>query len=350
MKQMAITLINEAVHTGARQTKACEVIGITCRTLRRWRSVHDLTDKRTCPQPRAYPHALTAEEKDLILDISNSARFKSLPPSQIVPMLADEGKYIASESSFYRVLKANNQLNRRGHALPPKENLVPAALKATASNQVWSWDITFLPSAVRGQFLRLYMIMDVYSRYIVGWEVQHNESSEHAASLIDKACLKHQINKNQLVLHSDNGSPMKGATMLSTLQRLGIVPSFSRPSVSDDNPYSESLFRTLKYTPAYPSKPFNDIDAARQWVHTFVSWYNTTHRHSAIGFVTPEQRHNGLDVAILNRRKAVYEYARLAKPQRWKGRKTRNWNPCDTVLLNPLKEHVKTEKNLKIAA
>lgn len=186
MKQMAITLINEAVHTGARQTKACEVIGITCRTLRRWRSVHDLTDKRTCPQPRAYPHALTAEEKDLILAISNSARFKSLPPSQIVPMLADEGKYIASESSFYRVLKANNQLNRRGHALPPKENLVPAALKATASNQVWSWDITFLPSAVRGQFLRLYMIMDVYSRYIVGWEVQHNESSEHAASLIDK--------------------------------------------------------------------------------------------------------------------------------------------------------------------
>ena len=347
---MAIALIDEAVQAGARQTKACEIIGISCRTLRRWHSVKGLTDKRTCPQPRTYPHALTPEEKDLILEISNSAKFKSMPPSQIVPALADDGLYVASESSFYRVLKANAQLNRRGRAHPPKERVLPAALKATSSNQVWSWDITYLPSSIRGHFLRLYMIMDVYSRYIVGWEVHHNESAHYAASLIDKACLKHRISQNQLVLHSDNGSPMKGATMLSTLQRLGIMPSFSRPSVSDDNPYSESLFRTLKYTPSYPAKPFNDITAARVWVHTFVTWYNTTHRHSAVKFVTPEQRHNGLDIEILAKRKATYEAARLAKPQRWKGRQTRSWSHCDTVLLNPPKEHTNKEESLKIAA
>lgn len=347
---MAINLIDEAVLAGARQHLACDIVGISCRTLRRWRNANDLTDKRTCPEPRKYPHALTKEEIEQIIDTCNSPRFESLPPSQIVPILADEGIYLASESSLYRVLKDHEQLAHRGKAQPPKDKPLPAALKATGPNQVWSWDITYLPSSIRGKFMYLYMIMDVYSRKIVGWEVHHNESSEHAATLIDKACLKHGITKDQLILHSDNGGPMKGATMLSTLQRLGIVPSFSRPSVSDDNPYSEALFRTLKYTPAYPAKPFVDITNARQWVYRFVTWYNTEHRHSAIGFVTPKQRHLGLDVEILSKRKALYESIKLSKPQRWKGRNTRNWSYCDTVLLNPPKEHVKKEQKLKIAA
>src|SRR5690606_14766319 len=189
---------------------------------------------------------------------------------------------LASESTFYRVLREHDQANRRGNAQPPRVVPKPLAWVAHAPLQTWSWDITFLPTAVRGEFYRLYMIMDVYSRMIVGWEVHYDELAEHAAALISKACLRHRVRRDELVLHADNGSPMKGATMLATLQKLGVVPSFSRPSVSDDNAYSEALFRTLKYTPAYPKKPFTSIEQARAWVHRFVTWYNTEHRHSGI--------------------------------------------------------------------
>jgi len=221
---------------------------------------------------------------------------------------------------------------------------------AYAPLKTWSWDITFLPTAVRGQFYRLYMVMDVYSRLIVGWEIHEDERAEHAATLITKACLRHRVRQDALVLHADNGSPMKGATMLATLQRLGIVPSFSRPAVSDDNPYSESLFRTLKYTPAYPKKPFASIEQARQWVLRFVTWYNTEHRHSGIKFVTPTQRHYGQEHVILERRRRVYEAAKQSMPERWKGRHTRDWNPVGEVWLNPPKEHVAAPKELSHAA
>ena len=213
----------------------------------------------------------------------------------------------------------------------------PDSYKATAPNQVWSWDITCLASSIRGAFYRLYMVEDVFSRKIVGWKVHEEESAEHAGVLIRKACLAEGIHEAGLVLHSDNGGPMKGATMLATLQRLGVVPSFSRPSVSDDNPYSESLFRTLKYTPAYPAKPFESLTAAREWVHRFVQWYNEEHRHSGIRYVTPGQRHRGEDMAILAARKRLYEAARQARPERWSG-DMRNWTPVTEVWLNPPRE------------
>lgn len=212
------------------------------------------------------------------------------------------------------------------------------------------WDITFLPTCIRGVFLRLYMIVDVCSRLMVALEIHKDEKSEHASKLIDKACLKHGITRDQLALHSDNGSPMKGATMLATLKRLGVIPSFSRPSVSDDNPFSESLFRTLKYSPAYPSKPFAGIHQPRQWVHTFVNWYNNEHRHSGIKFVPPAQRHSGQDQIILQIRQAVYEAAKLARPDRWRNRSTRNWDRPQQVWLNPLKEHYNRQADLKRAA
>ena len=253
--------------------------------------------------------------------------------------LADQGVYLASESSFYRVLRQHHQSQRRGRAKPPRKILAPTAWLADAPNKVWSWDITYLPSSIRGQFLRLYMVIDIYSRAIVSWEVHAHESSEHAALLIDRACSLHGIKPHQLTLHSDNGSPMKGATMLATLQKLGIVPSFSRPSVSDDNPYSEAMFRTLKYTPAYPAKPFESIHQARTWVHEFLTWYNTQHRHSGIAFVTPAQRHQGQDCQILQERKTVYEAAKLRMPNRWKTRTTRKWKVTQEVWLNPQKEH-----------
>jgi transposase InsO family protein len=334
MKQMAISLIDEAVAAGARCHKACAMLEISTRTLRRWRRAASLVDARKGAD-RHCPHALSEEEKQRMLELCNNEEFKSLPPSQIVPRLADQGIYCASESSFYRVLREHAQDNRRGRMRAPRKVAKPDAWKANDANQVWSWDITYLPTAVRGQFYRLYMTMDIYSRKVVGWEVHHEELAAHAAELIDKACQRHHIAREQLVLHADNGSPMKGATMLAKLQELGVVPSFSRPSVSNDNPYSEAAFRTLKYIPGYPGKPFQSIDDARQWVQRFVTWYNTGHRHSGIRFVTPEQRHEGADHAILKARKAVYEAAKRIMPARWRGRAVRNWSPVGEVWLNP---------------
>lgn len=347
---MAMTLIDEAIRAGARQSRACVMLGLSCRTLRRWRSAQTLVDQRKGAARKPSANALNTEEKDAILAVCNSAEYQSLPPSQIVPCLADQGVYLASESTFYRVLREHGQAHRRGRAQPPRAVPRPRAWVAYAPLQTWSWDITFLPTAVRGQFYRLYIVMDIYSRMIVGWEIHLDERAEHAAALISKACLRHGVQRNKLVLHADNGSPMKGATMLATLQRLGIMPSFSRPTVSDDNPYSEALFRTLKYTPAYPKKPFASIEQARQWVQRFVTWYNTEHRHSAIKFVTPAQRHYGHEAALMARRRMVYEAAKQAKPQRWKGRATRDWQPVAEVWLNPEKSSLGEIQNLEHAA
>ena len=344
---MAIDVIEEAVTAGARRCKACEVLEIDVRTLQRWKKAlaeeKTLEDQRKVAAAKRTPaNKLSDAERQAILAICNQPAFQSLPPSQIVPRLADNGEYIGSESSFYRVLREADQVHRRGRAQAAHTVAKPKGFQATGPNQLWSWDITFLASSIRGAFYRLYLVLDVFSRKIVGWEVHENELAEHASVLIRKACLKEGICEDGLVLHADNGGPMKGATMLATLQKLGVIPSFSRPSVSDDNPYSESLFRTLKYAPAYPSKPFESIEAARKWVHGFVQWYNHEHRHSAIRYVTPDQRHRGADQELLKHREAVYEAARQRNPQRWSG-KTRNWNPMTEVWLNPPKEK-QTEK------
>ncbi len=262
MKQIVITLIDEAAAAGARLHKACAIAGISARTHRRWKAAGHLHDARA-GAGKSCAHALSDEERQAIIALCNSPEYQSLPPAQIVPRLADRGIYLASESSFYRVLKANGQQQRRGRAKAPCKRARPHAFVAQAPNRVWSWDITYLPSPVKGQFWCLYMIVDIYSRAIVGWEVHAEELTSHATTLMSRACLRQQVRPAQLVLHADNGSPMKGATMLATLQQLGIVPSFSRLSVSDDNPHSEALFRTLKYTPAYPDKPFADLQQAR---------------------------------------------------------------------------------------
>lgn len=349
MKQMAITLIDEAVAAGARQHRACAVLGISCRTLRRWRHAESLADGRKGAKRRC-SHALSDEEKAKIVEVCNSPEHQSLPPSQIVPRLADEGTWIASESSFYRVLREQDQIHRRGREEAPRKASKPKAWAATTANRVWSWDITYLPTAIRGEFYRLYLIMDIYSRKVVGWEIHRDELATHASELVDKACLREKVSRDQLVLHADNGGPMKGATMLATLHSLGVVPSFSRPSVSNDNPYSESLFRTLKFTPTYPTQPFESLDDARQWVQRFVTWYNTQHRHSGIKFVTPEQRHSGKDSPILEARRTVYESAKRQHPDRWRGRPTRNWHPVGTVWLNPDHPAEATTEPLPLAA
>lgn len=340
---MAMGWIDEAVAAGARQRAACDVLEIDVRTLQRWKKAmredNDLADRRKAAATLRVPaNKLSAEERQAILEVCHQPEYRSLPPSQIVPRLADKGEYMASESSFYRVLRDADEVHHRGRAQAPRTVPKPEGFQARGPNQVWSWDITYLASCVQGMFFRLYLVLDIFSRKIVGWEVHESELAEHASVLIRKTCLSEGIHEGGLVLHSDNGSPMKGTTMLATLQKLGVIPSFSRPSVSDDNPYSESLFRTLKYAPAYPSKPFESLDAARQWVREFVRWYNTEHRHSAIRYVTPNQRHSGKEEDLLEQRKAVYEAARERNPSRWSGN-TRNWEAVTEVWLNPPKEH-----------
>jgi transposase InsO family protein len=284
-------------------------------------------------QGRVPANRLSNAERDEILNVVNQPQFAHLPPSQIVPALADQGRYIASESSFYRVRREAEQLKPRGKSRPPSHQR-PQSFEATAANQLWSWDITYLATTIKGRFFYLYLILDVFSRKIVGWEVFERECAEHAVTVFHKAHLREGVRAKDLVLHSDNGAPMKGATMLATLQRLGVVPSFSRPSVSNDNPFSEALFKTLKYRPEFPTKPFETLEAARQWVHAFVHWYNEEHRHSALKFVTPGQRHRGEDEAILHQRERLYAAARERQPARWSG-STRNWEPESSVQLNP---------------
>ena len=279
---------------------------------------------------------LSEVERQAIVDVCNSDRFKSLPPSQIVPTLADEGEYMGSERTFYRVLHETGQQHHRGRAAKPSRHK-PTSYCATGPNQVWSWDITFLRSSVRGQFYYLYLVIDIYSRMVVAWEIHETESAENASEMITKACIKHGIAaaSTPLILHSDNGSAMKGSTMLSTLQSLGVVSSFSRPRVSDDNPYSEAIFRTLKYRPGYPRSPFADLKAARSWVHGFAQWYNEEHKHSGLKFLTPGQRHRGEAKELMDNRRTVYELAKLRRPERWGKRPTRNWKLGDEVWLNP---------------
>lgn len=331
-----IQLITEAQNSGARRKHACELLGLTVRTVQRWMAEDERVDKRTCAT-KMPPNQLTELERQHIINIVNSAEYGDLPPTQIVPKLLDKGVWIASESSFYRVMKSHKLLTHREKAKPSRQVRKPKAFKATQPNEIYTWDITYLPTTLKGQFLYLYLVMDIFSRKIVGWQVHDTQLSELAADLMTDICRREQIQPAQVTLHSDNGSPMKGATLLATLQELGIVPSFSRPSVSNDNPYSESLFKTLKYRPEYPEKAFENISAARAWVSGFVDWYNNEHMHSGIKFVTPNQRHLGLDKAILAKRQRVNETARLNNPSRWSG-KSRDWSMIDEVNLNPEKK------------
>ena len=339
-RKQVIVLLNESITAGVRQVKACEVLGLSERTLQRWqtgKTVH--CDQRPLRdyQPS---HKLTAIERAEVLAVANSDEFGHLPPSQIVPRLADQGSYLASESTFYRILREEKQLAHRRSERPAQTRTKPRAICATAPNQLYSWDITYLPSLIRGQFFYLYLFIDIFSRKIVGWQVYEEENSALAGELLRDLCHREGIQLQQLTLHSDNGSPMKGSSMLATLQQLGVMPSFSRPSVSNDNPYSESLFKTLKYRPKYPLKPFADVTEARQWVTGLAEWYNHEHRHRAIRFVTPAQRHEGIDENLLANRKVVYEAARARHPHRWSG-STRNWQRIQAVHLNPDKAKAK---------
>jgi putative transposase len=323
-------LVDEAVAQGARQETVCQHLGVSERTLQRWQ----LSEEDGRHGPHSAPqNKLTEVERQRLIAAANSPQFRDVSPKQMVPSLADQGLYLGSESTVYRVLKAANLLAHRGRAKAPVSRPKPE-LFASGPNQVWTWDISYLRGPVRGAFFYLYMVVDIFSRRIVGWGVYEEESSILSSTLIERASLEAGSPKG-LKLHSDNGGPMRGCTMLAMLQSLGMSASFSRPRVSDDNPYSEALFRTVKYSAMFPEKPFETLESARSWVAGFVDWYNTRHHHSAIRFVTPDQRHFGLEADLLAKRTALYELARRQNPTRWTGQ-TRNWSPAPAVCLGPV--------------
>jgi transposase InsO family protein len=339
--------IETAHQDGARLHKACAVAGIDVRTLQRWKACDGLVSGDGRPDAvRPTPaHALTPQERQRLLDVANEPRFADMPPARIVPALADEGVYLASESSFQRVLRAQGQTQHRGRAQAPRKRRPPTTHVATAPRQLWCWDMTFLPAAVIGRWFYLYLILDVFSRKIVGFEVHDTDDADHAAHLVKRTALAEGIHAlvTKPVLHGDNGSTLKATTVLAMLYWLGLKPSYSRPRVSDDNAFVESLFRTAKYRPEFPDSGFADLDEARTWAARFVHWYNHEHKHSGIRYVSPAQRHDGRDRAILAARNELYLHARKQQPRRWSGA-TRNWKPIEVVTLNPEREAAVSER------
>lgn len=338
-RQMAIDQIEEARLNGARLESACTVVGISRRTYSRWKRLQRVSeniDKRLLQRAPliAQLRRLTPEEEKRVLEVCNEERFSSLPPGQIVPTLADEGVYLCSESTMYRILHRHNQVARRGRTRKRSKVSKPQEIKVTGPGQCYCWDITFLPTLIVGVFFKLYCVLDLFSRKIVGWEIHETESSDHAKTLMNKIRLRERVDPTSLTIHSDNGPAMKGQTLRSFLYALGVTTSYSRPRVSDDNPFAESIFKTLKYNRLYPEKPFDSLESAREWMLKFAHWYNEHHMHSNINYVTPSQKHAGQDHAILMNRHDLYQSSRDEKPLRW-SRETRNWSPVTETTLNP---------------
>ena len=349
-REQAVTLIDEARSAGARLERACAEIGITRRTYSRWCQGDGVRcDGRPAAVRPEPANKLTDAERQEIVDTMHRPEFASLPPGQVVPALADqERRYIASESTIYRTLHARGEQHHRGRAQAPRDPGPPSTHVAHGPNEVWTGDISWLPTQVRGMFFYLYLLVDIYSRKIVAAEVFEAENGVWLSQLVRRAMLAEQCITRPPVLHTDNGSPMKGRTFKATLEWLQIQPSYSRPRVSNDNPYSEALFRTCKYRPEYPRDGFADLEAAQAWAAEFVRWYNHEHRHSAIRYVTPDDRHEGRDRQILAQRHAIYEQARRQRPERWSGR-TRNWTPIGAVTLNPQDERKTSQCELEAA-
>lgn len=323
---MLLNLIDEAIAKGCRKTKVCEYFELSIRTIQNWEK-YGLIDKRKGALKLVH-NKLTPEEETQIVKKACNHRFKDLTPYEIVPILAEEGIYIASVSSFYRVLKKVNLIfQKKRKKGSEKKELVE--LKATGPNQLWSWDISWLKTHIKGKYYYLYMFIDIWSRYIVGWNVYEEENGDLAKELFESISLKNKV--KGVILHSDNGGPMVCATMRSTLEKLGVTPSFSRPNVSNDNAFSESLFKTLKYTAGYP-KSFATLETACEWVAKFVDWYNDKHRHSGIGYVTPAQRMRGEEKTIFDKRNKTFELARIKNPGRWL-RNTKIWENKQEVFI-----------------
>jgi len=306
----------------------CDILEISQRTIERWRKAPGIGDLRRGPNTK--PNAYSEQERAQILERINQEDYVDMCPAQIVCHETDKGNYLASESTMYRILNDAKQNKKRGRAAAPKPRPKPE-LVAHQPNKVWVWDITYLPLHTRGKHVYLYWVMDLFSRKIVGFKVCEVESMDESSQMIEKLVVGMGLVESGLILHSDNGGPMKGSTMKWTLDKLKVHQSLSRPGVSNDNAHCESSFHTLKYRPGYPCS-MEDLEQWNAWVTQFVKWYNEEHMHSGIGYVTAQQRYEGTDVEVLRRRRQVYAQARAGNPKRWSGA-PRLWPRPDSVRL-----------------
>jgi len=292
-------------------TRACEVFGFARSTLYRLR-------RPSKPKPnsrRQSSRALTPDEKESVHQLLNGERFQDLSPRQVYGTLLDEGEYYCSISSMYRILREHDEVKERRRQRSHPQYQRPELL-ATAPNQLWSWDITWLKGPNRWQFFYLYVILDVFSRYVTGWMLAEQESGVLAEQLIAETCRKQAVEREQLTLHADRGAPMTSQTVGQLLEDLGVAKSHSRPHTADDNPFSEAQFKTLKYRPDYPQR-FDSIDHARTWANAFFDWYNNHHRHSSLGLMTPATVHYGLADQFSAQRQEVLQAAYEAHPERF---------------------------------
>jgi len=297
---------------------ACDSLSIARSTVYRYQSQSGVNAGDRKPE-RCPPLALTDQEKQTVLDVLYSDRFADKAPQQVYATLLDEGTYHCSVRTMYRLLKREHGSvkERRRHVQRPA--YCKPELLATSANQVWSWDITKLKTTIKWTYFYLYVIIDIFSRYVVGWMVAYSEQSALAKRLIEQSCFKQNIKPGQLIVHADRGSSMKSKAVCELLIDLGVIRSHSRPHVNNDNPFSEAHFKTLKYCPEFPEK-FGPIEEARSFCRGFFSWYNKEHRHSRIGLMTPEQVHYGLSQHIYDQRCQVLQLAFENKPKRFKGR------------------------------
>ena len=284
-------------------------------------------------EPRRSPRALSAPEKAAVREVLNSERFADQAPRQVYGALLDEGEYHCSISTMYRILAEHGEVNER-RAQRTHPTYTRPELLATAPNQVWSWDITWLRGPGKWQHFYLYVILDIFSRYVVGWLLAEEESGQMAEPLIAETCRKQGIQRDQLTLHADRGAPMTAQSVAQLLEELGVSKSHSRPHTSDDNPFSEAQFKTLKYRPDYPGR-FESLEQARRWATGFFDWYNNEHRHSRLGLMTPAAVHWGLEQQLTQQRQQVLQAAYAAHPERFvKGLPKPPQRP-EAVWINP---------------
>jgi len=294
--------------------QACEVLAVPRASFYRWRNAKPGARIRTArPIPA---RRLTDDERRQVRDLLYSERFVDMAPRAIWAVLLDEETCICHWRTFYRILEIDGEVrerrNQRNHPTHPRPELV-----ATAPNQLWSWDITKLRGSRKGVFYHLYLILDVFSRYAVGWTVAEQQSERIAKALIEDACEKQGVAPGVLTLHADRGGPMIAKSVTDLLIDLEVTRSHSRPRCSNDNAYSESQFKTMKYHPSFPDRFTGGLDDARQFCRRFIPWYNEEHRHSGIALLTPSMVHHGLAPAVLATRRMVLEAAYAEHPLRF---------------------------------
>lgn len=294
--------------------RACRALGMSRSTLYYQRRPPD--PPKPVAEPRKPPrHAISEAERQQVLDALNSERFMDKSPTEVYATLLDERTYLCSTRTMYRILAANSEVKERRNILRHPAYSKPELI-AEAPNQVWSWDITKLRGPVKWTYYYLYVILDIYSRYVVGWMIADRESGDLAKQLIEATCEKHGVDTTKLIIHSDRGSSMTSQVVGNLLADLGITKSHSRPYTSDDNPFSESQFKTMKYRPEFPER-FGSAQDARAFCRSFFAWYNNEHHHSGIALLTPAQVHYGKAEEVLAARHQVLLEAYRTYPERF---------------------------------